>query len=254
MRKLLLFFGLALFISGCGWLNPNIMLKTKKGYQFSKFSDSTNLKEYRLSVNDIISFNLYSNEGFKLVDLTSLNNANTGYRFENTLAYLIEVDGFCKLPILGKTKLSGYTIKEAEIMLEEAYSAFYNKPFVIVKVSNKRVIVFPGSAGDAKVIPIENNNTTLIEAIALAGGIADDGKAAQIKLIRANGDKNDIYLIDLSRIVGIKQANMVVQANDIIYVEPRKRISSKIVQEIAPLITILSSIFIVLTYSQAITK
>jgi len=230
------------------------MLKTKKGYQFSKFSDSTNLKEYRLSVNDLISFNLYSNEGFKLVDLTSLNNANTGYRFENTLEYLIEVDGFCKLPILGKTKLSGYTIKEAEIFLEGQYAAFYNKPFIIVTVLNKRVIVFPGSAGDAKVIPLHNSNTTLIEAIALAGGIADDGKAAQVKLIRANDGKNDVYLIDLSKISGIKQANMVVQANDIIYVEPRRRISSKIVQEIAPLISILSSIFIVLTYSQAITK
>jgi polysaccharide export outer membrane protein len=254
MRKLLLLSGIALFLTGCGWLNPNIMLRTGKDFKYTKFVDSTNAKEYKLSPNDIIEFSLYSNEGFKLVDLTSLNNANMGYRFENSLQYLIELDGLCKLPILGKTKLSGMTIQECEIMLQEKYSAYYIKPYVLLKVLNKRVIIFPGSAGDAKVIPLQNNNTTLIEVIALAGGIADDGKARQVKLIRENGDKHDVFLIDLSKIEGIKLASMIVQANDIVYIEPRRRISSKIVQEIAPVISILTSIFIVVTYSRAISK
>lgn len=254
MRKLLLLLGIVLFFSGCGWLNPNIMLKTKKGYQYTKFSDTVNTKEFKLSPNDLIEFSLFSNEGFKLVDLTSIGSNNPNYRLGNSLEYLIEIDGYCKLPILGRIKLSGYTIKEAEMMLEEKYTAFYNKPFIIISVLNKRVIVFPGSAGDAKVISIRNNNTTLIEAIALAGGIADDGKARQVKLIRAKDDKHDIYLIDLSKIEGIKQASMVVQANDIIYIEPRRKISSKIVQEIAPIVSILTSIFIVLTYTNAVTK
>ncbi|HEX8517142.1 MAG TPA: polysaccharide biosynthesis/export family protein [Bacteroidia bacterium] len=254
MRKLLIFLGIALLLSGCGWLNPNIMLKTGKDYQYTKFSDSVNKKEYRLSSNDILEFSLYSNEGFKLVDLTSLNSANMGYRFENSIQYLIESDGFCKLPILGRMKLNGMTIKEVELQLEEKYSAYYIKPFVIVKVLNKRVIVFPGSAGDAKVIPLVNNNTTLIEAIALAGGIADDGKARQIKLIRDVGGSPEVYLIDLSKIEGIKLAGMVLQSNDIIYIEPRRKVSSKIVQELAPIVSILTSIFIIITYSRAISR
>ncbi len=255
MRKLLLLLGIALFLSGCGWLNPNIMLKTPKDFQYTQFPDSTNAKEYRLSPNDIIEFNIYSNDGFKLIDLTSLNNANSGYRFQSSLEYQVEADGYCKLPIIGRTKLNGYTIKETELMLENLYSAFYVKPFVLMKVLNKRVIVFPGSAGDARVIPLVNNNTTLIEAIALAGGIAEDGKARMVKLIRENSkNTHDVYLIDLSKIEGIKEASMVVQANDIIYVEPRKRISSKVVQEIAPIVTILTSIFLVVTYSKAISR
>jgi polysaccharide export outer membrane protein len=254
MRKLLLLLGIALFFSGCGWLNPNIMLKTPKGFQYTKFPDSISTKEYRLSPNDIIEFNIYSNDGFKLIDLTSLNSANSSYRFQSSLAYQVESDGYCKLPIIGRTKLNGYTIKETELMLEGMYSAYYVKPFVLMKVLNNRVIVFPGSAGDAKVIPLVNNNTTLIEAIALAGGIAEDGKARMVKLIRENKDKHDVYLIDLSKIQGIKEASMVVQANDIIYVEPRRRISSKVVQEIAPIVTILTSIFLVVTYSKAISR
>jgi polysaccharide export outer membrane protein len=258
MRKLLLFLGITLFLSSCGWLNPNIMLKTGRGYQYSKIpsTDSVNNKEYRLSSNDLVEFNLYSNDGFKLVDLTSLNSTGSGQlRITNSLEYLIETDGFCKLPILGRTKLSGMTIKEAEVMLEEKYATYYIKPFVLLKVMNKRVIVFPGSAGDAKVILIHNDNTTLMEAIALAGGIATDGKARRVKLIRDMGNnKHDVYLLDLSRIEGLTEASMVVQANDIIYIEPRKRVSSKFVQELAPVISIISNLYLIIRYTSLVTK
>ncbi len=254
MRKLLYLFGLMIFLSSCGWINPSIMLKTGKGYKYAQNPDSTKALDYRISPNDILEFSMYSNDGFKLVDLTSLNSANMGYRFESNIQYLIESDGNAKLPVLGKTKLSGFTIREAETLLEEKYASFYVRPYVIMSVTNKRVIVFPGSAGDAKVIPLVNNNTTLIEALALAGGIADDGKAKMVKLIRQRGDKHDVYLIDLSTIAGIQQGTMVLQANDIIYVEPRRKYASRFVQEIAPIISILTSAFVLFTYTKAISK
>lgn len=231
------------------------MLKTEKGYQYSKNPDSAKTLDYKISQNDILEFSMYSNDGFKLVDLTSLNTSNTGYRFESNIQYLVESDGSAKLPVLGRIKLSGYTIREAESFLEEKYASFYVRPYVIMSVSNKRVIVFPGSAGDAKVIPLINNNTTLIEALALAGGIADDGKAKMVKLIRTNAEnKHDIFLIDLSVIEGIKLGNMVLQANDIIYVEPRKKYASRFIQEAAPIVSILTSIFVLITYTIAFTK
>lgn len=255
MRKLLFLFGLMVFLSSCRWVNPSIMLKTEKGYKYAQNPDSTKALDYKISPNDILEFSMYSNDGFKLVDLTSLNSANMGYRFESNIQYLIESDGNAKLPVLGRIKLSGYTIREAETLLEEKYASFYVRPYVIMSVTNKRVIVFPGSAGDAKVIPLINNNTTLIEALALAGGIADDGKAWMVKLIRETPDKKqEVFLIDLSVIEGIKQGNMVLQANDIIYVEPRKKYASRFIQEAAPIISIITSVFVLFTYSRAITK
>ncbi|MFL5763428.1 MAG: polysaccharide biosynthesis/export family protein [Bacteroidia bacterium] len=257
MRKLLCFSVLCFILTGCAWLNPSIMLKTKKDYPYAKNADSSKTEEYRISPNDILQFAIYSNDGFKLVDLTSLNAANMGYRFENNIEYLVEADGFVKLPILNRTMLSGMTIREAETFLEEKYSAFYVRPYIIMSVINKRVIVFPGSAGMAKVIPLTSNNMTLIEALALAGGISDDGKARMVKLIRQNKqdkEKHDVYLIDLSVISGIKQASMVLQANDIIYVEPRRRYASRFLQEVAPIVSILTSAFVLFTYTKALTK
>lgn len=255
MKKLLFFSILILFLSSCNWLNPSIMLKTKKDFKYAQNPDSTNAADYRISPNDIIEFSLYSNDGFKLVDLTSLNaNNNNALRIQNNMDYLVESNGDVKLPVLGKIKLSGFTIRDAQFFLEEKYAAYYIRPFVVVRVINKRVIIFPGSAGDAKVIPLVNNNTTLIEGIALAGGLADDGKAKMIKLIRDNKGQHDIYLIDLSVIDGIKQANMVLQANDIIYVEPRRRYAVRFLQEAAPVISIVTSAFILYSYSRIITK
>ena len=62
----------------------------------------------------------------------------------------------------------------------------------------KRVIVFPGNGSDAKVIPLTNNNTTLTEAIAMAGGITDRGRANHIKVMRRVGSERKVYKIDLS--------------------------------------------------------
>ncbi len=253
MQKLLYFSLLLLFLSSCTWLNPSIMLKTPKDYQYAKTPDSTKAEDYRISPNDIVEFSLYSNDGFKLVDLTTqtANNSNA-FRIQNSLEYLVESNGDIKLPVLEKVKISGYTIKDAQSYLEEKYSSYYIRPYVIIKVVNKRVIIFPGSAGDARVIPLINNNTTLIEAIALAGGLSDDGKAKMVKLIRNNKGTQDVYLIDLSMIEGIKQGSMVLQANDIIYIEPRRRYAVRFLQEVAPIISITTSAFILYSYSRII--
>lgn len=255
MRKLLYLSGFLLLFSSCGWLNPSIMLRTGRGYKYSKFPDSVKVTDYKISENDILDFHIYSNDGFKLVDLTSLSGASgTIQKNLANIDYLVESDGKVKLPVLGRTKLSGLTIREAEVMLEESFSAFYIKPFVMLEVTNRRVIIFPGSAGDAKVIPLKNNNTTLLEALAQAGGISENGKAHLVKLIRQHNDTSEVYLIDLSKIKGLKQGKIILQANDMIYVEPRRRYASKFLQELAPVVSIITTSFVLITYSRLLTK
>ena len=254
MRKLLYLSGILLFFSACSWLNPSIMLKTGKDYQYSKNPDTSKIIDYKISPNDILQFNMYSNDGFKLIDITSLNSANAAYHINTELPYLVESDGNVKLPILGRKNLGGLTIREAEAILEENYAAFYVKPFIELSITNKRVIIFPGSSGDAKVITLTNNNTTLLEAIALAGGVAENGKAKMVKLIRAHDGKNYVYKMDLSTIEGLKDGTTVLQANDIIYIEPRRKYSYKLLQEIAPIISLLASTFLIYTYTKVITK
>jgi polysaccharide export outer membrane protein len=216
------------------------MLKTEKDFQFSKFSDSLILENYKIAPNDEISLRVFANDGFKLIDITT---QSTGAIARNTIDEIVDYEGKVKLPLLGKVKLSGMTLRQAQAFLEKEYESQYIKPFIQLRIINKRVIVFPGTVGAARVVNLVNNNTTLFEAIAMAGGISTDGKAYRIKLIRRPSpeDKPEVFLIDLSTIDGVKAGNTTVLANDIIYVEPRPRFGQKVLQEITPYLSIITT-------------
>lgn len=242
-RLLLILFPVALLsLTSCKTLFPNVMLATVKDYPFDtlKLDSSTFATEYRLAPDDIIEFRLFANDGYKMIDLvnTNANDAVIRQGFE----YTIDSRGYGKLPLLGLVKLDSLTIREAEIYLEKRYSEYYVKPFAMIKIVNRRVIVFPGEPGSAKVLTL-GNNTTVFEALAQVGGISAGGKAHKISLIRQTNDPNDplVYRLDLSKMENIAQGNIVLQSNDIIYVEPRKRYASRTLQEVSPVLTLFST-------------
>jgi len=243
--KYFLFLLVIINFSSCKVFRSNLMLKTPKDYTYDKIVDSLSQEDYKIEANAILTLRIFSNDGFKLIDIASSAN-NSNLRFE--VEYLVDPKGKCKLPLIGEVKLGGLTINEAQSFLEQSYSEYYVKPFVTLKVSNKRVIVFPGNGGDAKVLYLVNNNTTVIESLALAGGIAEDGKAYKVKLIRHDGtSKPKVYLMDLSKIEGLTVGNSVVLANDIIYVEPRYRLARTLASELTPIVSLITSTILIYT-------
>lgn len=251
LKLVLLLAVVSVSLNSC-FINSNLMIKTDKNFVFDTIP-TTPPSEYRISPNDIMSFKIFTNDGFEVVSMAAGINDNGGANrtmFRNTLNYFIQSDGSTRLPELGIVNLKGYTVREAEFYLETRYAEKYVKPFVQIQIINKRVIIFPGNGSDAKVINLENNNTTLMEAIALAGGIPQRGKAAHIKIIRKSdvpGAPRKVFEIDLSTIEGLKHCDMIVQANDYIYVEPVPQIGTEILRDVAPIISLISSA--VLIYS-----
>lgn len=251
MRKYL-FLILLLPLFSCR-LNPSIMFKTGADYPY-KVDQTIGNVEYRLAPNDILGFSVFTNDGFKLIDLTTgiggAAGGSTGPSSavsggnKNGIQFNVDIEGNVKLPIIGKVKITDLTIREAEKLLEDKYTVYYNKPFVMLSVLNRRVMVFPGTGGSGTVVTLENENTTLIEALALAGGITQTGKSNVIKLIRGDSRNPQVHLIDLSTVEGMTKSNMLLQANDIIYVEPVKRVSQGVLNEIAPIVGIITSLLL----------
>jgi polysaccharide export outer membrane protein len=235
------------FIAGCG-INSNIMFKEAKGDQVVQ-TDSIPLNpkdDYKISIDDKMTFSLATNDGKRIVE--SLSGVGEITRSQGgSQDYLVRKSGFAELPIVGEVKVAGLTIAQCEDTLENLFAKEYQNPFVQVKITNQRVIVFPGNGSDAKVIPLLNNNTTLMEAIAQAGGITDRGKARSIKVMRREGDVRKVYKIDLSTIEGLPYADMIVQGNDYIYVEPNPELTKGVVREIAPILSIFSSALVIFT-------
>jgi len=243
--KFICVIGIAILIQSCG-INSNIMLRTDKDYKFADV-DSLNASksDYIIDKNDILQLRFFTNDGFKLLDIATTQGAggqNQLFNPNNSLNYVIQSDSMVNLPVLGKVNLVGKSIRDAEIHLQDLYSGDYVDPFVQIAVTNRRVIVFPGTGGEAQVLYLANNNVTLLEAIALAGGVADRGRANKIKLIRKTDDgKREVYKIDLSKIEGLEYADIIVQANDYIYVEPDPEIGREILGEVAPVVSLISS-------------
>ncbi len=249
MKKLIPALSILFIISSCQ-INPSVMFKVPKNYEYSNDQTIGNI-EYRITPNDIIGFSVYTNDGFKLIDMTtSAASIAGGFQSVNgqgntQTQFLVEPDGQIKLPIVGKIKIAGLTVREAEKSLEQEYATFYNKPFVMIKVLNRRVMVFPGTGGTGRTVNLDNENMNLIEALALAGGLTNTGKSYKIKLIRGDLRNPKVMLIDLSTIEGMKQSNLLLQSNDIIYVEPVPRVSQELLSQLAPIIGIITSLALV---------
>ena len=158
------------------------------------------------------------------------------------VTYLVKPDGLVELPELGDIRLEGLTIEEAELLLEEAYASFYKDPFVILRVQNNRVYIFPGETGKASVVTLKNMNTTLLEVLALSGGIGNRANASKVKLIRRTEVGNEVYKMDLSTIEGLDAANTVVQAYDVIYVEPLPQLVRETTESLTPITSLISTL------------
>jgi polysaccharide export outer membrane protein len=233
--------------SSCQVINSNALFQIPRGDVFTY--DSLPLlpsEDYKLGPGDRFSFLFSTNNGEKIIAGLSGVQGLDGQRIiqqnGNTIQdYLVRQDGTAEIPLIGNYNVSGLTIIQLEDSLQSILSKTYKDPFVQIRVTNQRVVVFPGR-GSARVINLNNINTTLLEVIALSGGIANEGRSNSIKLMRKKATgKREIYKIDLSTIQGLKQAEMIVQSNDYIYVDYRPQYATSVLREIGPWLSLVTT-------------
>ena len=259
-NRFLLFCIGIIFFTSCQIFNPTRMLRTGVDYQYDTIANIKQDILYKLAINDVVTFSITTNDGEMIINplsgLNGQNNSQNSIGTGSTIgtgsagsagSYLVEYDGTIKLPLIGRVYVKDKTIREMETYLETEYTRYFNKPFVKVDVVNKRVFLFRGST--ANVTTLQYQNTTLFQLLAQAGGVGD-AKAHRIKLIRNMPQKTFVYSIDLSRIENINQGNIVLQANDIIYITPRDKVASEILTAVAPY----TSIFATLVAAYALFK
>lgn len=196
--------------------NRSIMLRTPNNFKFDDFNQVTSEEQYKIGLNDNVEISLSSNKGAG--ELENVSFGDNGVVVKQKISVTVDYDGTVKIPILGRILLKDLSLREAELLMEEKYKLIFIDPFVVIKVVNKRVLIFPGQGGTARVLYLTNQNTSLLEAIALSGGVS--GKAKKIKLIRGDLKNPKIFLIDLSTIEGLKKADLTLLGNDIIYIQP----------------------------------
>lgn len=219
--------------------------------QFAKGTDST----YRIAPNDILNVRILNNSGEALVNITGgVGGASNNNSQFVGIPILVEYDGTAKFPLIGRLPVAQLSRREAENMLEDKYATYYPSPFVTMTITNRHVIVFPGTGNNAKIVEFKRDNMNLIEALAEVGGISNSGKAKKIKLIRGDLSNPKVYRINLGTLKGMKEADLVLQSGDIIYVEPYVDPSQIFAKDVLPYITAITSVASIVGLIIALTK
>ncbi|MFM7054613.1 MAG: polysaccharide biosynthesis/export family protein [Bacteroidota bacterium] len=251
MRKILVFILLATIISSCNY-NSSVVFKLPNKYEFASDS-SYNVTNYKIAPFDKLSVRVLVNNGSRLLDLSagvsnvevSGTGGGTGGVAGSIMDELkVDSDGGVRLPLVGNVGVGGFTIDQAEKLIEDKYSKYYVDPFVVVKVTNRRVIIFSGNGGAAQVVTLVNEKTTLIEALAMSGGIDSKGKSKSIRLVRKSGTDYKIYHVDLSKPEGVSSGQMIVEANDLIYIDQVKGITRNISADFSTVVGLIVSILL----------
>ncbi len=218
------------------------MFKTQDGFQPDKITSEALRaeKNYIIQQNDYLKLEVYSNKGEKLIDpnpeLSNLSvNQQTLIRQQPN--YLVDLEGIVKFPMIGEMKLEGLTLRQAEEIIQKEYQKYFKEPFTLLTYANKRVIVLGAPGG--QVIPLINQNVSLVEVLGLATGLDNTAKAQNIRVLR----KEKVFLIDLTTIDGYKSGNMLIEPGDIVYIEPVRRPLSEAFRDYAGIIGLAVSIY-----------
>ena len=201
-------------------------------------------RNYVIAPNDILEMDVFTHNGERIIDPEhELQEQQRNFNQNNQNRYnefKVLEDSTIKLPLLGHVKLVGLTLDGAESYLQKRYSEYYTEPFVKLKFSNKRVIILGAQGG--QIIFLEDEKINLLEVLALAGGISENGKAQNIRVIRGDLQKPKVYLVDLSTIKGMTQSIIPIEPGDVVYVEPHRKIVTESLRDFTLVLATVTSL------------
>ena len=172
--------------------------KTKKLKNYRNYS-----YEYRVAPHDRVSVSVYKH--------SELSSGNI----------LLDSRGTAILPLVGSVRLAGLTQTQASKKVRRLYSKYLKNPDTRLEVLNKKAFII-GEVASQGVIPLVNEQISLLEAISSRGGFKDYANREKLIIIRKSGSHPKIEIVDLTNLTSLSYTNMMIRANDIIYVPSAK--------------------------------
>lgn len=133
----------------------------------------------------------------------------------------IPPDGTNTFPLIGEIQTKGTSIHQLRGKIKEALSVYLVDPQVSLEITSFKgqKIFILGEVHTPGVYQLDTP-TTIIEAIAKAGGYTLDGKYSSVVLIRNGQEKPELKRLDLKKAFasGDLSQNVFVKSGDVVYV------------------------------------
>ncbi len=127
-----------------------------------------------------------------------------------------------EFPAIGKVEVAGLTIHEVASKLKELANDYVQEPVVKVRLLNFRVTVL-GEVNAEGIVQNFNNRLTVMEAIALAGGLGEVADRSNVKIIRQREGHSEVLYVNLLEERFMTSDYFFLHQNDIIIVSPLKQ-------------------------------
>lgn len=133
--------------------------------------------------------------------------------------YLVDANGNIQFPVLGELHVEGLTRLQVQdtIASQLEQNGYIKNPLVIVRFMNFKVYFLSSSGG--KVLSIDNERCTFLEALAMSGGLDWYTKRDRIGVMREVDGKRVIHYLDPRSTKVFEDEFFVLQQNDIIFTE-----------------------------------
>jgi len=183
----------------------------------------TNYKPVTIKPADVLSINVNSMNPEAAILFNPNLGEGSSYTAENAQhrGYLVDDKGNIDLPLIGLMQVSGLTTSELRENLKKALLKYYNDPVVNVRIANITVAVY-GDVEKPNVYPLQNERTTITQAISMAGDLNITGMRTNVLLVREENGERHFITIDLTSKNIFDSPYYYLRNNDEIYVQPDK--------------------------------
>ena len=190
-------------------------------------------------------------------DLVSLNSgsgylpgtAAAGTNLKS-IGYLVESDGKIQFPFLGRVQAAGLTRLQLEDTLTYRLRDYTRDPVVNIKFLNYGYSVL-GEVTHPGRFEMENERTTILDALGMANDMTIYGKRNNVLVIREINGRREFGRINLTARNIFKSPYFYLKTNDVIYVEPENTkflARSGFLQYFSPAIAGLTLLITILNY------
>jgi polysaccharide biosynthesis/export protein len=185
------------------------------------------IQEYRIQPLDILSiqFESLTNEEFDFFSKSSPNQRLSGGNINTSAALtgiMVDINGEIEYPVVGKIKVVGLTIFEAQAKLREIAVQYLRDVVVRVRMLNFRYTLL-GEVNGERTIISQNPRLTMMEAIGQGGGLTELADRSSVKVIRQVGNESQVFYVNLLNEDYIESPFYYVQQNDVIIVPPLRQ-------------------------------
>lgn len=187
---------------------------TLRSYTYTQF-------DYKIQPEDILSVRFESltpKEYDFLADDQPMTSQGMGANANPLLiGELVDRDGNVPFPVIGKVKVAGLTVYQAQDTLQKLANQYMQSPIVKVRLINFRVTVL-GEVNREGNVTLNNNRVSMLEAIGLSGGLTDMADKRNVKLIRQKDGKTEVQYLNLLDENFMESPYYFVNQNDVLIV------------------------------------